>query len=240
METEKRKNNITSIIEIFIIFLIIIIAFCSGFIISRTVFLKVECKDCDISYTNTIKEIEYIKLDRMISDIVMITNVEKTDNEENYRLKGVKYVPYEISEEEFLKIQADKKYVLYGEEYEYKENIDEEGGKGVLVNKKSSIEYAITLNGVEKYSLISNETGNYLLNQTKKYIYIDIDKNIFVTNEYGEKINTVEKYFDNYSVIDVPVNENPDVKNTFYFEITEDKEGNSKCTGIINVDRKLR
>ena len=87
---------------------------------------------------------------------------------------------------------------------------------------------------------ISNETANYLLNQTKKYIYIDIDKNIFVTNEYGEKINTVEKYFDNYSVVSVPVNENPDVKNTFYFEITTDKDGNAKCTEIINVDKKLR
>ena len=239
METEKRKNNITSILEIIVLLLIVIIVFCAGFIISRTVFLKVECKDCDISYTNTIKEIEYIKLDRMISDVVMITSVEKFENEQMYRLKGVKYVPYEITEEEYLKIQKDKKYVLYGEEYEYKENLDEEG-KGILVNEKSGIEYAITVNGIEKYSLISNETGNYLLNQTKKYIYIDIDKNIFVTNEYGEKINTVEKYFDNYSVVSVPVNENPDVKNTFYFEITTDKDGNAKCTEIINVDKKLR
>ncbi|MCI8965741.1 MAG: hypothetical protein HFJ43_05310 [Clostridia bacterium] len=180
--------------------------------------------------------IEYINLTKDIDDVLYITNVEKMEYDNKYRLKGVKYIPYQISEEEFLKIEESKKYTLYGTEYSYIYN--KEDDEKILKDNNTGKEFYIEPYKIKSYTLYSKNEYNQLLKPTSKYLYVDVGSEIMIKDGEENEIMSVKEYFSNYEVIPVKDNSNPDSKNTFYFEF-DDETGSSNCTGIIRVETIL-
>lgn len=228
-KVKKEKSKI-------VILIIIIISFILGVLVSNATY---KCEERNIEQIQDIiepknnSEIEYINLNKAIDDVVYITDFEKIDGDK-YRLKGIKYVPYQISEEEFSNIEKTKKYNLYGTEYEYITN-DEEN---ILKDSKTGKEFYIEPYKIKSYTLYSKNEYNQVLRKTSKYLYIDVDKNIVIKDSEENNIMSVEKYFSKYKVIEVDDNSNPDSKNTFYFEF-DDETKEANCTGIIKAETLL-
>lgn len=226
---KKEKSKIVVII-------IIIISFILGVLVSNFTY---KCEEKNIEQMQDIVEpkdnleIEYINLNKAIDDVVYITDCEKIDSDK-YRLKGIKYVPYQISEEEFLNIEKTKKYNLYGTEYDYITN-DEEN---ILKDSKNGKEFYIEPYKIKSYTLYSKNEYNQVLRKTSKYLYVDVDKNIVIKDSEENNIMSVEKYFTEYEVIEIDDNSNPDSKNTFYFEFDDEKKA-FNCTGIIKAETLL-
>lgn len=228
-----RKNNKKSNKKLKIVILIfMIISFVAGFLISNATY---KCKENIESKSNS-SNIEYIKLNKNIDDVVYITNVEKIEDDSKYRLKGIKYIPYQISEEEFDNIEKSKKYTLYGTEYSYIYN--KEDNERILKDNNTGKEFYIEPYKIKSYILYSKNEYNQLLKPTSKYLYIDVDSDIMIKDLEENEIMSVEEYFSNYELIPVKENNNPDSKNTFYFEFDSEAE-NSNCTGIIRVETLL-
>lgn len=217
----------------------IIISFILGFFIANVTY-KCEEKNINIEQlqstekkSNDLENVEYISLNKTIDDVVYITDAEKIEDNK-YRLKGIKYIPYQISEEEFANIERSKKYKLYGTEYIYSVQDDEK----ILKDTKSGKEFYIEPYKIKSYTLYSKNEYNQVLNKTSKYLYVDVDKDIMIKDSEENNIMSVEKYFSEYEVIKVDETNNPDSKNTFYFEFDDEIEV-STCTGIIKVETLL-
>lgn len=250
MKEVNEKSGLSAFLEICVMLLIIVIAFTAGFIISRKMFLDIECTtQCWWNPKKYVTQ-DLIKLDREISDVIEVQSAEKIEGTENYTIKGIKYVPYEIDEEEYNFIKSEQKYSLKDGEYNY----SEEDGKELLKNDANGKVYSIEKRDIKTYWLISEETGNPLLSKSEKFVYADVNKDVEVKNEDGEKIGTVEEYFVNYT---------PSENYMYYFEFDEAKEDDASedrqteeasnkveenateeteentCTGIIRVESNV-
>lgn len=250
MKEVNEKSGLSAFLEICVMLLIIVIAFTVGFIMSRKMFLDIECNtQCWWNPQKYVTQ-DYVKLDREISDVINIKTAEKIEGTDNYNLKGIKYVPYGINEEEYNFIKTDKKYSLKDGEYQYVE----EDGKEFLRNEANGKSYSIEKRDIKTYWLISEETGNPLLTKTEKFVYADVNKDVEIKNEDGEKIGTVEEYFVNYT---------PSENYTYYFEFDETAENaadedseteelenvetpaqpleekENTCTGIVRVESNI-
>lgn len=237
MRKDKRKSKNKKSKIIMVIFMII--SFTLGFLVSNATY-KCEEKNINIEQVQGTEKklsdsenVEYINLNKTIDDVVYIIDFERVDGDK-YRLKGIKYVPYQISEEEFSNIEKNKKYKLYGTEYGYIVNDDEK----ILKNSESGKEFYIEPYRIKSYTLYSKNEYNQVLKKTSKYLYVDVNKDIIIKDEEGNNIMSVEKYFSKYEVIEVDDNSNPDSKNTFYFEF-DDEINVSNCTGIIKAQTLL-
>lgn len=232
----RRNNKSANKKQNIVILIFMIVFFIMGFLISNATY---KCKVSDVQNSknkSNSSNIEYINLTKDIDDVLYITNVEKMEYDNKYRLKGVKYIPYQISEEEFLKIEESKKYTLYGTEYSYIYN--KEDDEKILKDNNTGKEFYIEPYKIKSYTLYSKNEYNQLLKPTSKYLYVDVGSEIMIKDGEENEIMSIKEYFSNYEVIPVKDNSNPDSKNTFYFEF-DDETGSSNCTGIIRVETIL-
>ena len=240
MKENKEKKGSSIFIEILVMILVIIIAFFAGFIVSRKAFLDIDgYKKYSCFISTKLNAHEYVELNEEISGVVTISSAELMEGTENYRLKGVKYVPYELSEAEYQELKTNNTYTLADGEYEYV--VNEENQEELLRNSETGKEYIIEKSGIKTYSLTSVATGNELLAKTEKYVYVNVSKDIQIEDEEGNVIGTVEEYFTDYTPQEADGNGNPATENVFYFEFSENEDGENQnnCTGIINIDTNL-